>query len=234
MPTTAGTKHRVALHSIQRFTVSAAVAVVLTTSLTGCGVISGIFGGSAPATPTESAAPPDALATDQEPVETGGPDEPMPGGPQLDPVIQPEPEEPSAEIELNAGTIELSLEEGGAERIFDYTASHCYVSDDYMLVEATGVERGTGKPSTVNIFAEPLELLHEKTGTYQAAGLIKFTDGYREVVSDGRDITVEGHVIPSGFTYRASEAQAHFVVAWFVGPATTRSGAGYVLVNCNY
>lgn len=135
--------------------------------------------------------------------------------------------------EIVAGTIELSIESGGVERVFRYEAEHCFVSSEYILAGGTGSEVGTGLASEVGISSTPAELLHESTGTFQADGLISVRSEEGEVVTDGRMITVgEGSPIPSMFTYSHDDNSAHYVVAWFSGAA--EAGAGYVKLNCDY
>lgn len=205
----------------------AAAAVAL--ALSGCGVLGGLAPGTSndpePA-PTAEPAP-----TPTEPAPT---QEPPAARPVAAETPEAAPEEPDAATpeDAAAGTVELSIESGGTERVFEYTADHCVVTPEYILVSAAGAEVGTGTASEVGIGTSPAELLHEATGTFQADGIISVRTGGEEVVSDGRMITVEGNRISSAFTYRHDENSAHFVVAWFSG--ASQLGAGYVKVNCNY
>lgn len=193
--------------------------------------------------PSEDAAPPESAPEVEEP---DAPAEEEPADPPVQGAVSADgeddaaqeadvPEEPAApEAEgIAAGTIELSIESGGAERVFQYEAEHCFVSPEYILAGGTGSEVGTGMASEVGISSAPVELLHEGSDTYQAEGLISVRSEEGEVVTDGRMITVgEGYRIPSAFTYRHDDNSAHYVVAWFSGAAEI--GAGYVKVQCNY
>lgn len=131
-----------------------------------------------------------------------------------------------------AGTVALSWTGGSEHQNFEYTAQHCYVGSDYVLVEGSGGPVGASGASTVKIFTTPAELLHEGTGTYQAEGSIQFTWGGGDIVADGRQIHVGDYPQPASFTYRQSGNSVKYVLAWFQGAAD--AGAGAVEVTCNH
>lgn len=213
--------------------VAAAVAVLI---ISGCGVGSVFGSGSSPIEPQASQEEP--IPEAEQPAEPDAAPEPE----KVVPVVA-DPEEDSDDADergegtsedIVAGTIELSIESGGTERVFQYSASDCVVSPEYILASGKGAEVGTGQVSEVGIAAFPQELLHPGTGTYQAEGLISVRTAGTEVVADGRMIKPGDYPIPSAFTYRHDDNSAHFVLAWFVEPGGADGGAGYVKVNCDY
>lgn len=221
--------------SRRRVPISVAAATIALL-ISGCGIGS-VFGtGSSPdESQTSQEEPTPAPEVPAEPEPTPEPEEIV--------VVAEEPAEDDQDEndsgegipeDAAGGTIELSIESGGTERVFQYTADHCFVSPEYILAGGKGAEVGTGEASEVGISSSPAELIHEATGTYQAEGLISVRMADFEVRSDGRMITPSEHTIPSVFTYRHDDNSAHYVVAWFSEPGGADVGAGYVKVNCEY
>lgn len=204
------------------------VAAVMVVAIAACTPVPSAMSPGETAEPSPQEAPP-AEPADEAPPAAAPVDAsatPEPG----DEVVDDSEVEPQEDLVL--GSIELSIESGGVEHVYKYNADHCFVSSEYILAGGTGAEVGTGIASEVGISTSPAELLHESSGTFQADGIISVRTNGNEIVSDGRPITVEGHTIPSVFTYREDGNSAHYVVAWFSGG--TDVGAGYVKVNCDY
>ncbi|MDO5676169.1 MAG: hypothetical protein Q4G35_01540 [Propionibacteriaceae bacterium] len=144
-----------------------------------------------------------------------------------------EPDDHPSETAAQAvGSITLSWTGGTEHQNFEYVAEHCYVGADYILVEGSGGPVGGAGESQIKIFTTPEELLHEGTGTFQAAGAVQFTWGGTEIIADGRQIHVGDYPQPAVFTYRHDDSSVKYVVAWFDG--ADDSGAGAVEVECNY
>lgn len=196
---------------VRRISPVLACAVLITVALVGCA--------SEPQDPRE----PDAETV----VSTPG------GSPEDDGLNLEEPDDhPSGPAAQAAGSIKLSWTGGPEHQNFEYVAEHCYVGADYILVEGTGGPVGGVGDSQIKIFTTPDELLHEGTGTFQAAGAVHFTWGNAEIIADGRQIHVGDYPQPAVFTYRHDDSSAKYVVSWFDGAED--SGAGAVEVECDY
>lgn len=205
--------------------------------LTGCGVLPGFSsssggdgGNGASSAPVTEPTP---SATDEAPEPTPSPTVIFKQDDSPDPDTSSDTDsDKKSDDGVDAGTIEVGFENGGAPRIINYKANDCVVGADYIMANGTGTDPQSGLPSEVGIFSEPAEALGENTPLIQAAGIISVRTGDETIVSDGRPKTVSGHTMPAMFIYEPKHNSVKYAVAWFNGDAD--AGTGWVKVHCNY
>lgn len=153
------------------------------------------------------------------------PESPSPTAPEPEQAPEPDPGlSPAVEF---VGTAALLWESGTDNRWFSYDLTECSLAGPSISVQGVGHEDATGAPSTLTMEVEPVELLHERTGTYHGGGHVIFTADDTEIVGDGR---IKANGLPAMFDYRVSTSAVDFKSAWWIGDESV--GAGAIDVQC--
>lgn len=124
------------------------------------------------------------------------------------------------------GEIEVKIERrNGVIDYLYFDASVCEVGHDRVVGEGSSAGEGDG---SIRIDTGPFELLHERTGTWQAQGSIRVEADDDRLTSDGRR---GAGGIESMFTYRLGDNAITYTTSWF-DDSGLHASDGFVKMNC--